>query len=140
MTSNNPMGPFNHQGEIMANPGNTFKGSDGNNHHQIFEFKGNYYMAYHTHTVEAKVVGQNLGYRTTHIDKVNVSNGKINTIQQSLNGVPMNPSVDPYNGVEAETMFTQAGIGVKGNSNGQAWVTNIDNGDYTKVLLHLKTR
>lgn len=133
MTSNNPMGPFNHQGEIMANPGNTFKGSDGNNHHQIFEFKGNYYMAYHTHTVEAKVVGQNLGYRTTHIDKVNVSNGKINTIQQSLNGVPMNPSVDPYNGVEAETMFTQAGIGVKGNSNGQAWVTNIDNGDYTKV-------
>ena len=133
MTSNNPMGPFNHQGEIMANPGNTFKGSDGNNHHQIFEFKGNYYMAYHTHTVESKVVGQNLGYRTTHIDKVDVSNGKINTIKQSLNGVSMNPSVDPYNGVEAETMFTQAGIGVKGNSNGQAWVTNIDNGDYTKV-------
>jgi len=133
MTSQNPMGPFNHKGEIMANPASAFRGSDGNNHHQIFEFKGNYYMAYHTHTVESKVVGRNLGYRTTHIDRVNVSNGNIKTVQQTLAGVPMNPSVDPYNWVEAETMFTQAGIGVKGNSNGTAWVTNIDNGDYTKT-------
>lgn len=133
MTSNNPMGPFNHQGEIMANPASTFRGSDGNNHHQIFEFRGNYYMAYHTHTVESKVVGNNLGYRTTHIDKVNVSNGRINAVQQSLNGVQMKPNVDPYNWVEAETMFTQAGISVKGNSNGTAFVSNIDNGDYTKI-------
>ena len=73
MTSRNPMGPFTHQGEIMANPGSSFRGSDGNNHHQIFEFKGQYYMAYHTHTVESQVVKRNLGYRTTHIDRVNVS-------------------------------------------------------------------
>ena len=133
MTSQNPMGPFSHQGEIMANPASAFKGSDGNNHHQIFEFRGSYYMAYHTHTVESKVVGNNLGYRTTHIDRVNVSNGKIGAVQQTLAGVPMKPSVDPYNWVEAETMFTQAGISVKGNSDGTAYVANIDNGDYTKI-------
>ncbi|MBQ7148990.1 MAG: family 43 glycosylhydrolase [Pseudobutyrivibrio sp.] len=133
MTSSNPMGPFSHQGEIMANPGSNFRGSDGNNHHQIFQFKGNYYMAYHTHTVEAQVVRKNLGYRTTHIDRVNVSNGRISTVNQTLSGVPMNPSVDPYSWVQAETMFTQAGITVKGNGDGSAWVSDISNGDFTKV-------
>ena len=133
MTSRNPMGPFTHQGEIMANPGSSFRGSDGNNHHQIFEFKGNYYMAYHTHTVESQVVRQNLGYRTTHIDRVNVSGGRISTVNQTLSGVPMNPSVAPYSWVQAETLFTQAGITCKGNGDGSAWVSDISNGDFTKV-------
>ena len=132
MTSSNPMGPFTHQGEIMANPGEFFSGSTGNNHHQIFEFKGNYYIAYHTMTVQNKVMS-NLGYRTTQIDKVNVSNGRIQTIKETMSGVAMNPSVDPYSWVEAETMFTQAGIKVKGNGDGTAWVTDINNGDFTKV-------
>ena len=133
MTSRNPMGPFTYQGEIMANPASAFRGSDGNNHHQIFEFKGNYYMAYHTHTVETQIIRKNLGYRSTHIDRVDVSNGRINTVKQTLSGVPMNPSVDPYSWVQAETLFTQAGITVKGNGDGSAWVSSIDNGDFTKV-------
>ena len=133
MTSRNPMGPFTYQGEIMGNPAQFFNGSGGNNHHQIFEFKGQYYMAYHTHTVETQVVRRNLGYRTTHIDRVNVSNGRINAIKQTLNGVPMNPSVNPYDWVQAETMYTQAGIQVRGNSDGNAWVSDINNGDFTKT-------
>ncbi|MDC7280581.1 family 43 glycosylhydrolase [Butyrivibrio fibrisolvens] len=132
MTSSNPMGPFTHQGEIMANPGEFFSGSTGNNHHQIFEFKGNYYIAYHTMTVQNKVMS-NLGYRTTQIDRVNVSNGRIQPIKETMSGVPMNPSVDPYSWVQAETMFTQAGIKVRGNGDGSAWVTDINNGDFTKV-------
>ena len=132
MTSSNPMGPFNHVGEIMANPGSFFNGSTGNNHHQIFEFKGNYYIAYHTMTVQNAVMS-NLGYRTTQIDRVNVSNGRIQPITETMSGVPMNPSVDPYSWVEAETMFTQAGIKVKGNGDGSAWVSEINNNDFTKV-------
>ncbi|SCZ80489.1 family 43 glycosylhydrolase [Pseudobutyrivibrio xylanivorans] len=132
MTSSNPMGPFTHQGEIMANPGEFFSGSTGNNHHQIFEFKGNYYIAYHTMTVQNKVMS-NLGYRTTQIDRVNVSNGRIQPIKETMSGVPMNPSVNPYEWVQAETMFTQAGIKVRGNGDGSAWVTDINNGDFTKV-------
>ena len=132
MTSRNPMGPFTYQGEIMANPGSFFNGSAGNNHHQIFEFKGNYYIAYHTMTVQNAVMS-NLGYRTTQIDRVNVSGGRIQTIKQTMSGVPMNPSVNPYEWVQAETMFTQAGIKVRGNGDGSAWVTDINNGDFTKV-------
>ncbi len=132
MTSSSPMGPFTYAGEIMKNPGVFFSGSTGNNHHCIFEFKGEYYMAYHTRSVESKVIGKSLGYRTTQIDKISVSNGKINSLTPSLKGVNGSGSVNPYEVVQAETMFTQAGITVSGDGR-DAYVTSIDNGDFTKV-------
>ena len=133
MTSSSPMGPFTYQGEIMKNPGVFFSGSTGNNHHMIFEFKGSYYMAYHTRSVESKVIGKSLGYRTTQIDKINVSGGRISSLTPSMSGVSQLSYVNPYEAVQAETMFTQSGIGVQGNGDGVAWVNNISNGDYTKV-------
>ncbi len=133
MTSNSPMGPFTYQGEVMKNPGVFFNGSTGNNHHQIFEFGGNYYLAYHTRSVESKLIGKSLGYRTTQIDKLTVSNGKISSLTPSMTGVSQTSYVDPYSAVQAETMFTQSGIGVSGNGDGTAWVDSISNGDYTKV-------
>ena len=133
MTSNSPMGPFTYQGEVMKNPGVFFSGSTGNNHHQIFEFKGSYYMAYHTRSVESKVIGKSLGYRTTQIDKINVSGGKISSLTPSMSGVSQLSYVNPYDAVQAETMFTQSGIGVSGNGDGVAWVDSISNGDFTKV-------
>ncbi|WP_242840965.1 endo-1,4-beta-xylanase [Butyrivibrio sp. AE3004] len=133
MTSNSPMGPFTYQGEVMKNPGVFFNGSTGNNHHQIFEFGGQYYLAYHTRSVESKVIGKSLGYRTTQIDKLSVSNGKISSLTPSMTGVSQTSYVDPYSAVQAETMFTQCGIGVSGNGDGTAWVDSISNGDYTKV-------
>ncbi len=133
MTSSSPMGPFTYAGEIMKNPGVFFPGSTGNNHHSIFEFGGNYYMAYHTRSVESKVIGKSLGYRTTQIDKLNVSGGKISSLTPSMSGVAQTSYIDPYQTVQAETMFTQAGIGVYGYGDGRAIVTDIQNGDYTKV-------
>ncbi|MCR5558637.1 MAG: family 43 glycosylhydrolase [Butyrivibrio sp.] len=133
MTSSSPMGPFTYVGEIMKNPGVFFPGSTGNNHHSIFEFKGSYYMAYHTRSVESKVIGKSLGYRTTQIDRLNVSGGRISSLTPSMSGVAQSSYVDPYQTVQAETIFTQAGIGVYGYGDGRAVVTNIQNGDYTKI-------
>ncbi len=133
MTSNSPMGPFSYQGEVMKNPGVFFNGSTGNNHHAIFEFGGNYYMAYHTRSVESKLIGKSLGYRTTQIDKLSVSNGKINPLTPTMAGPTQTSYVDPYSVVQAETLFTQSGIGVSGNGDGVAWVDHVDRGDYTKV-------
>ena len=133
MTSSSPMGPFTYAGEIMKNPGVYFSGSTGNNHHCIFEFKGSYYMAYHTRSVESKVIGQSLGYRTTQIDKLTVSNGKIGSLTPTMSGVSQISYVDPYQTVQAETIFTQSGIKVTGDGTGKAYVTDIGNGDYTKV-------
>ena len=51
MTSKNPMGPFEYQGEIMQNPGQSEYFSQkawGNNHHCILGYKGKHYMFYHT--------------------------------------------------------------------------------------------
>ncbi|WP_050008100.1 endo-1,4-beta-xylanase [Butyrivibrio sp. WCE2006] len=133
MTSNSPMGPFSYQGEVMKNPGVFFNGSTGNNHHAIFEFGGNYYMAYHTRSVESKLIGKSLGYRTTQIDKLSVSNGRINPLTPTMAGPTQTSYVDPYSVVQAETLFTQSGIGVSGNGDGVAWVDHVDSGDYTKV-------
>ena len=133
MTSSSPMGPFTYQGEIMKNPGVFFSGSTGNNHHSIFEFGGSYYMAYHTRSVESRIIGKSLGYRTTQIDKINVSGGKINSLTPTMSGVAQTSYVDPYSTVQAETIFTQAGVNVTGSGNGAAVVNNIQNGDYTKV-------
>ncbi|WP_049945778.1 endo-1,4-beta-xylanase [Butyrivibrio sp. LC3010] len=133
MTSNSPMGPFSYQGEVMKNPGVFFNGSTGNNHHAIFEFGGNYYMAYHTRSVESKLIGKSLGYRTTQIDKLSVSNGRINPLTPTMAGPTQTSYVDPYSVVQAETLFTQSGIGVSGNGDGVAWVDHVDRGDYTKV-------
>lgn len=133
MTSSSPMGPFTYAGEIMKNPGVYFSGSTGNNHHCIFEFKGSYYMAYHTRSVESKVIGKSLGYRTTQIDKLTVSNGRIGSLTPTMSGVSQISYVDPYQTVQAETIFTQSGIKVTGDGTGKAYVTDIGNGDFTKV-------
>ena len=133
MTSSSPMGPFTYKGEVMKNPGVFFQGSTGNNHHCIFEFKGSYYMAYHTRSVESKVIGKSLGYRTAQIDKIDVSNGQIKALTPTMSGVSQTSYLNPYTRVEAETIFTQAGITVTGYGNGAGYVTNIHNGDFTKV-------
>lgn len=133
MTSSSPMGPFTYQGEIMKNPGVFFSGSTGNNHHSIFEFNGDYYMAYHTRAVESKIIGKSLGYRTTQIDKLSVTNGKINSLTPTMTGISAGAYVNPYENVQAETIFTQSGINVKGYGNGVAYVTNIHTGDFTEL-------
>jgi len=51
-------------------------GDGGNNHHAMFEFKGKYYMLYHSRLLEmamgvpGSIPGQ--GYRSTHIDEVTI--------------------------------------------------------------------
>lgn len=133
MTSNSPMGPFTYKGEVLKNPGEFFPGSNGNNHHFIFEFKGKYYIAYHTRTVETREVGKSLGYRTTHIDPITVKDGEICPVTASLHGVEQVSYINPYETVQAETIFTQSGIKVEGNENGTAVVTDVEDDAYIIV-------
>ena len=110
MTSDNPMGPFTLGGVVLKNPGNYF-GCWGNNHHCMFEFNGEWYIAYHTQILE-QPLGVSGGYRCTHVTKIEVTeDGSISTV----------PSVDrytleqvkylnPYEKVEAETMATMGGL------------------------------
>ncbi len=67
MTSKNPLGPFEYKGYTLENPGKYF-GPWGNNHHWIFSFRGKWYIAYHTQTLEKMVGCEKGGYRCVFIN------------------------------------------------------------------------
>ncbi|ACI19652.1 glycoside hydrolase family 43 protein [Dictyoglomus thermophilum] len=129
MTSKNPMGPWEYKGIILKNPGNFF-GVGGNNHHQLFDFKGKWYIAYHAQTL-ARALGIAKGYRSPHINEVQIENGVIKEVFADYKGVPQVKNFDPYRIVEAETYAWCAGISTKkANASNNICLTDIDNGDW----------
>lgn len=138
MTSSNPMGPFTYTGVAYANQGAFLSGQNGgNNHHSMFEFKGKWYMTYHARLLQNAMnicPNQNLNYRSTHVDYVNVntSNGTITKSKGSVAGVSQVGSLNPFEKTEAETMAWMGGIDTEyGGSN--MLVTKIDKGDWIGV-------
>lgn len=151
MTSKSPMGPFTWQGEILPNPG-AFFGVGGNNHHALFDFKGQWYVTYHASTVQsALVAGGSLdtahGYRSTHLDRVTVrADGSIAPVTGTLAGVPPVGTLDPYRRTEGETIAWDSGIqdaydptsGIRVQPSGPAGkhrqvLANVDPGEWTSV-------
>lgn len=138
MVSNSPMGPWTYQGVILKNPGHFFD-VGGNNHHAIFEFNENWYIAYHAQTL-SKAMGVPKGYRSTHLNQVSFNeDGMIQEIIADYEGVKQLKSLNPYVRVEAETIGWQAGVNteqISDNTQGSfsnRVVTDIDNGDWIAV-------
>ncbi len=123
MTSENPMGPFTYQKTFFNNPGDFF-GTGGNNHHSMFEFEGNYYLAYHAQKLQDNM-GLKGGYRSTHIDNVTIgANGEIQSVKGTLKGVEQTKSLDPFNQVEFETMAWMSNITTEYKENSTNMVLN----------------
>lgn len=138
MTSDNPMGTFKYSGVAYANQGAFLSGQNGgNNHHSMFKFKGKWYMTYHARLLQNAMnicPNNNLNYRSTHVDFVNVneSTGVISKSKGSVAGVPQIEALNPYEKTEAETMAWMGGIDTEyGGSN--MLVTKIDKGDWIGV-------
>ncbi|HKM03481.1 MAG TPA: glycoside hydrolase family 43 protein [Lachnospiraceae bacterium] len=137
MTGDNPMGPFKLQGAIFKNPGDYFQ-VWGNNHHCIFEFRNNWYIAYHTQLLEKMMGYEGYGYRSTHIDSIIINdNGTIGMQIGTKAGVKQAEYMDPYVITEAETMATMAGISTilygtesKNHGSGNMVVSDIQTGDW----------
>ncbi|WP_051732974.1 OmpL47-type beta-barrel domain-containing protein [Kitasatospora phosalacinea] len=151
MVSDSPMGPFTYQGQILDNPGSFF-GAGGNNHHAMFEFKGQTYITYHTQTVQsALVAGGSLdkphGYRSTHIDKVTVNaDGAIAPITGTYRGPSQQGTLDAHRRIEAETIAWDSGIqdayapssGIRvlptgTDTTGEQKLTNVHDGEWTSL-------
>jgi GH35 family endo-1,4-beta-xylanase len=131
MTSNNPMGPFTHRGELLRNPSEFFPNNGGNNHHSFVELNGQHYMFYHTRQLQ-NAMGITGNYRSTHIDRLNVnSNGTLQPVQATMTGVPQIGTLNPYETQRASTIARQAGINVRGVGN--TIVTDISRGDWVSV-------
>ncbi len=120
MTSKNPLGGYQYQGVVFKNTGTQRLDNGGNNHHSVIEFKGNYYVLYHSRQLEMRMGvngGKGLNYRSPCIDKATISNGKI-TCSGSQNGVSQIENLNPYETVQAETMSNQSkNISVNGLGN-----------------------
>lgn len=95
MVSDSPMGPFTFAGKILENPG-TACGLYGNNHHAVFEFKGQQYIVYHSRCLE-KHMGVEKGYRATFINELITNpDGTIKLVRQSKEGINQLISKDAY--------------------------------------------
>lgn len=135
LESDSPMGPFTYKERILENPGRYF-GLYGNNHHCVFEFKGNWYITYHTRTLE-KAMGIEKGYRCTHIDAFEMGeDGTIGKIAQTLVGREQLKNVDAYAVNPAVMIAVQGGLDTTPISDAQGAemvLTGIDRGDFLKV-------
>lgn len=134
MTADNPLGPFTYQGVMFKNPASYQLDGGGNNHHSLVKFKGNYYLLYHSRVIERRMGvndGKGLNYRSTHLDSATVSNdGKI-SVTGTMTGVKQIETLNPYNKVQAETMYNQSkGITVNGLSD---TTVSASKGEWIKV-------
>ncbi len=139
LESDSPMGPFVFKEVILENPGRYF-GLYGNNHHCVFQFQDNWYMAYHTRTLEQKM-GIEKGYRCTHVDAFTIQeDGTIGKIMQTLNGREQLRFVDAYARNQASCVAVMSGLtGVsaeteaKDGGSGKMALGEIQSGAYVKV-------
>ena len=106
MTASSPLGPYTYRGVAFKMTGNQGLDKGGNNHHSIIEFKGKYYMLYHTRVVENRM-GIQQNYRSPSISPATVSNGSV-SCSGSHKGCSQIESLDPFTKVQAETMASQS--------------------------------
>ena len=108
MTSDSPTGPFIYGGQVLRNPG-FFFGTGGNNHHAMFEFRGEWYITYHAATLD-KAMGWNAGYRSVFVDKLELTeNGLPAPSKGTYRGVRQIKALDPFTAVPGATAVTMAG-------------------------------
>ena len=92
-------------------------GNGGNNHSDMFTYKGETYFTYHAQTRGAAwaaalgTPGSTQGYRSVHIDKLEFNeDGTIKPVTGTRAGVSQVESFDPYRTFEAETLAWQLGL------------------------------
>lgn len=110
MVSDNPLGPFTYKGIALKNPASYQLDGGGNNHHSIVEFKGKYYVLYHSRVIERRMGvngGNGFNYRSCHIDNASFTNGMFSA-SGTMKGVSQIEALDPYTTVQAETMSNQS--------------------------------
>ena len=126
MTSKNPLGPFEYKGYTLENPGTVF-GAWGNNHHWIFSFRGSWYIAYHTQTLEKTTGQEKGGYRNIFIDHFAVNaDGSLPNQKMTKKGVEQLGNFKLGEEVPAATMAASKNVGVTSRQT----VTAVKDGGY----------
>ncbi len=109
MTASHPLGPWTYRGTLLKNP-EFFFGVGGNNHHAVFQFRDQWYIAYHAQTL-AKAIGDPKGYRSTHLNRLfHNEDGSICEVEADYQGVEQLAALDPYRPVKAAVIGWSAGL------------------------------
>jgi len=130
MTSDSPLGGFTYRGILAGQP----PSNNNNNHACTFELRGTWYHVYHN-----RIVATQAGIPTTYRRNIAVerfdydSEGRIQQVTYTTDGVPQVGSVDPYARVEAETTNASSGIEMEPCSEGGMNVTQLENGDWIRI-------
>lgn len=133
-TNSNPTNGFVPEGVVMANPPVNV---NNNNHHAIFSFNGNWYIAYHNRYV-AKQNGLSdaaaVYKRSLCLDALNFNaDGSIQQVTFTTDGLPQLKYLNPYARIEGETIARESGIKTEVCSEGGLDVGFITNGCWTRV-------
>ena len=139
MESKNPLGPFTYKERILKNPG-AYWGEGGNNHHCIFNFKGQWYITYHTRMLEL-AQGIRHGYRSTNIEAFEMGeDGTIGLIPQPRTGRKQVVALNAYEKINGATICAMAGVDTAPADEvsekygcGNLLLTAINDGDYVKL-------
>lgn len=126
--SKKPQGPWKYVGEVMAQDNAT---KSFTNHSGIVEFKGHSYFFYHTGWLpNGGGFARSACVEEFEWDK----DGRLPLIKPTHEGVRPIGTLNPYDGVEAETMAFSQGVRTEWNRNERrVWVSDIHNGDWLKV-------
>ncbi|MGD9201527.1 MAG: glycoside hydrolase family 43 protein [Chitinispirillia bacterium] len=129
--SDNPMSGWVHKGTILPNP--TLNGKNinlhNNSHESIIEYKGQWYMFYHDRRLSNKTYKRNA---CVDILKYN-DDGTIQKVIVTAEGPPQIKKLNPYETIQAETIWKQSGIETDFCDEGGVMLTHISNGDYTSL-------
>jgi arabinoxylan arabinofuranohydrolase len=130
MTSKQPTSGFTYAGVIAAQPAN----NNNNNHQAIFEFKGQWYHAFHNRKIAYQMGIPTEFKRNLGIEQLNHNpDGTIEQIVYTANGVKQIEDLNPFNRVEAETMSAQKGVKTELCRNGGMNVTGLIDGDWIMI-------
>jgi arabinoxylan arabinofuranohydrolase len=131
MMSDNPMTGFVAKGTVLPNPPNN---SGNNNHHSIFTFNGNWYIAYHNRKVAIDNGAPTTYQRSVCVDRLYYNtDGTMQKVNITTTGPDKVKNLDPYAQTEAETINAQSKIETEDCSEGGRDVCNIENGDWIRV-------
>lgn len=133
-TADNPyMENWEYHGTVFPNPGNAY-GKVYNNHHHMFTFKDKYYISYHTTYLEWAQYGTKQGYRSLHIDKLNVASDGTLSAETSYAGVGGEGNINAQALNDANIMSDNGGLTTEYSDNQSKMVlTQIHTGDWNKV-------
>ena len=133
-TADNPyMENWEYHGTVFANPGNLY-GRVYNNHHHMFTFKGENYISYHTTYLEETLYGTTRGYRSLHIDKLDVEADGTLSATATYAGGGGEGRLNALAENDANIMSDNGGVTTEFSASQKKMaVTEIHTGDWTKV-------